>query len=296
MKRLVQGTAIAAVAGALGIAIAVHGIGPAIVGADTSTATATTACPAPQGNQAAFRPPARAGGTIAAISGTTLTLTQQDNSTVTITTDANTHFDRTVASSLGTIAVGDFVMAQGTTSGTTFAAITVMDDGARTQPQGGNTPGGNGPGAPGGDPRGGPFGPGGPGGNGQPPTQANGTSPTLPAGCAPAQGQQPRQGQRPSQGQQGQQPPRPDGADDGSMVVGSVQQVNGTTLTMTTFDGTTLTVTTDSNTTVAARQQGTFADLQVGDQVTAMAKPQSGNTGGDSTTFTAAMISDRTPH
>src|SRR5215475_1106090 len=103
MRRLVQGATVAAVAGALGIAIAIHGIGQATVGADTSTATATTACPGPQGNQAAFRPPARVGGTIAAISGTTLTLTQQDNSTVTITTDANTHFDRTVASSPGRI-------------------------------------------------------------------------------------------------------------------------------------------------------------------------------------------------
>jgi hypothetical protein len=211
-------------------------------------------------------------------------------------TDANTRFDMTVASNPGAIAAGDFVMAQGTTSGTTFAATTIMDDGARTQPQGGTIPGGNGPGAPGGNPQGGPSGPGGPGGNGQPPAQAYGTSPALPAGCAPTQGQQPRQGQRPSQGQQGQQPPGPDGANDGSMVAGSVQQVNGTTLTLATFDGTTLTVTTDSNTTVATRQQGTFADLQVGDQVTAMANPQSGNSSGDSTTFTAAMVSDRTPH
>jgi hypothetical protein len=276
MKRLVRGAAIVAAAGAIGIGIAIGGVGHATVGADTGTAT-TAACPAPpQGNQGAFGPSARANGTVASISGTTFTLTGQNNTTYTVTTDANTRFDKLVTASVGAIAVGDMVMAQGTTSASTFAATTITDNGARMQQ-------------------------GNPGGNGQPPAQANGTPPARPANCAPPQGQpeQPGQpGQQGPQGPQGQQPPGPNGpngANDGTFAGGIVQQVNGTTLTLSTRDGTTLTVTTDSATKVTARQQGALTDLHVGDQVMAMAAPQSG-TAGTAAAFTAAVVSDRTAH
>lgn len=283
MKRLVRGAAIVAAAGTMGIALVVVGVGHIGVGAQTGTAT-SAACPAPpQGNQGPFAPAAHADGTIASISGTTITVTGQNNTAYTITTDGNTHFEKLTASSVGAIAVGDFVTAQGTTSGNAFAAAAIMDNGARTQPQG--NPGGNRPG--------------GPGDNGQPPAQANGTQPALPANCAPPQGQQqPQRGQQGQPGQPGQQlpgPNGPDGASDGTRAAGVVQRVSGSTLTLSTRDGQTITVTTDSNTKVTTQQQGAFTDLQVGDQIMAMADRQSG-TASDATAFTAAMVSDRTAH
>jgi hypothetical protein len=269
VKRLARGTTLAA-AGALGIAIAIGDISHMSVGADTNTTAtpeSTMACTAPQGGRGGLGQSARANGTVATINGATFTLTLSDNSTATVMTDANTRYDITATSSVGAIATGDVIMAQGTTSGSTFAATAIADNGADAPPPGGR--GGNRPGMPGGN------GSGGPGPNGQPPAatsggatgEANGTPPALPNGCTPPQGQQREQHAPP----QGQRPPGANGATDGTHVMGTVQQVNGTTLTVSTRDGQTVTVTTDGSTTVSTRKQGTITDLHVGDQVDARA-------------------------
>jgi hypothetical protein len=267
--RRIRAVAVAAVTvGALSIALAVGYFNETSVTAQTGTATTGTAtnaaCPAPpQGNHT---PPAHANGTIASISGTTFTLTGQNNTTYTITTDGNTHYDKTTTLSVGAIAVGDMVMAQGTTSGRNFAATTITDNGKPPQRTGGS----QGPGGP-------------PHGNAPSGTKPAGTPHAAPAGCKPPQGP-------------GGPPPgnkAPNG--NGTFVAGTVQTVSGTTLTLKTRDGKTVTVTTDGNTKVTAHATGAFSDLKVGDQIDAMADPKSGTASG-ATSFTATHVSDRTAH
>ena len=75
-----------------------------------------------------------------------------------------------------------------------------------------------------------------------------------------------------------------------------MQQINGTTVTIGfPKGGKTTTVTTTGSTTVTTHQQGSLADLHVGDQVAASAARKSG-AAGSATAFTAAFVSDQTAH
>ncbi len=269
--RHLRGAALAAITvGALGVALAIGYFTDSAVTAQTGTATTGTAaaCPGPpQGNRP--RPPAHASGTIATISGATFTLTGQNNTTYTIATDANTHYDKLVNASVGAIAAGDSITVQGTASGSNFAATAITDTGKPPQGQGGP------PGAP-------------PKGNAPSGTRPAGTRPALPAGCKPPQG---------AGGPHGGPPPgtTANKPANGTFTAGIVQQVNGTTITLKTRDGKTVTVTTDGTTKVTAHQQGAFSDLKVGDHVDAMADPKSG-TASNAIAFTAARVSDHTAH
>lgn len=276
--RRIRGLILAAIGvGALGLALAVSYLNDTSVTAQTGTATTGTpsaSCPAPpQGNRPA--PPAHANGTIATINGTSFTLTGQNNTTYTIATDANTKYAKLVTSSVGAIAVGDFIMAQGTTSGNSFAATAITDNGKPPQGMGG--------------PRSGPPKGNAPSGTRPAGSPPSGTHPALPAGCKPPQ--------RPGGPQGGPHGGPPPGGmpNDGTHIAGIVQQVSGTTLTLGVRDGKTITVTTDGNTKVTVHQQGSFADLKVGDQVDAMADPKSG-TASNATSFTAVRVSDHTAH
>ena len=150
MLHLVQRSAITVAAAALTLFLTVGDIGSPSVAADTATApsgSATTrACPGPSsGTRPTFTPPAHAMGTIAAINGTSsFTVTEKNNTTSTVTVDATTHYGKTVTASLSTIAVGDLIMAKGTTPITgTFAATAITDNGKpmpRTGAASGTTP------------------------------------------------------------------------------------------------------------------------------------------------------------
>lgn len=265
-----RGIALATLAvGVVAITLVVGYFDNSSVTAQVGTATTGTAaaCPAPP--QVNRPNPAHANGTIATISGAIFTLTGQNNTTYTVTTDANTHFDKTVASTFGAIAVGDMIMAQGTTSDTTFAATAINDNGKPLQGAGG----------PGGPPKGNA-----PSGTQPAGTRPAGTHPALPAGCKPPQGPRGPGG-----------PPPGNNADKGTFTGGIVQQVSGTTLTIKGRDGKTMTVTTSGTTTVSAHQQGSFADLHVGDKVDAMADPK-GGTASTATAFTAVRVGDHTAH
>jgi hypothetical protein len=230
----------------------------------SSAAGATNAaCPTGVANAAPFSGGARATGTIGAINGTSFTVTERNNTSATVMTDANTRYESLVPTNVGTIAVGDFITAQGTTAGTTTAATTITDAGAQAQQ-------------------------GAAGGNGQ--------RPAVTAGCPPQ-----------GAGQQAASGGNANGAGNGrGFIGGTVQQVNGSTITVNTMLGTT-TLTTDANTKVMRRQPGQFTDLKVGDQVTATAGRAAGGAGGSNgtasagsatapTSFTAALVTDQTAH
>ncbi len=185
-----------------------------------------------------------AAGKITAINGTTLTLQDQQNQSVKVTTSSSTRITVSKTVAVSDIAKGDRITATGTQSGTTVAAtrITIADlQGGNSQRTGG--PGGfNGEGGP---PPGGFNGQGGP-----PVTDANGN----PTGNASGSTNQ-----------------RPSG-----FAGGTVTDINGGTITISSFDGSTMTVTTTSSTTVTKSVQGSFSDLKVGQTVRAM-----GNTSSD---------------
>lgn len=168
-------------------------------------------------------------GTITAIDGTTLTVKDQQNNSVKVTTDDNTRVTVEKTVTVSDIAKGDRISVTGTQSGTTVAAsrISIMDAQAQT-PNGGQGQGTNGP--PGGFGGEGGF-PGG-GGNGTPPSSANA------------------------------QPP-------GGFTIGTVTAIDGGTITISSFDGSTVTVTTTSSTTVMKSAQGSLSDLKVGQNVRA---------------------------
>jgi hypothetical protein len=80
----------------------------------------------------------------------------------------------------------------------------------------------------------------------------------------------------------------------GNFTLGTVQKVNGATLTLAVAGGKSMTATTDGATKVTLRQMGTFADLKMGDQAMATAATAGGSataTGG----FVAAVVNDQGP-
>jgi hypothetical protein len=180
-----------------------------------------------------------------------LTVKNRQNQSVKVTTDSSTRImiQKTVA--VSDIAKGDRISVTGSQSGTTIAAsrISIMDLRLGVPGrgfQGGSTPG-TGSGTNG--PQNG-FGSGGFNGQGGPPsTDANGN----PAGGA------------------NRRPP-------GGFAFGTVTDVAGGTITISSFNGSTTTVTTTSSTTVTKSVQGSFGDLKVGQNIRA-----SGTTGSDGT-------------
>jgi hypothetical protein len=191
------------------------------------------------------------GGQIAAIDGTTLTVKNRQNQSVKVTTGSSTRITIQKAVAVSDIAKGDRISVSGTQSGTTIAAarISIMDLqlGAPGRGfQGGSTPG-SGSGANGPQRR---FGSGGFNGEGGPPsTDANG-NPTGDANRRPL----------------------------GGFAFGTVTDVAGGTITISSFDGTTTTVTTTPSTTVTKSVQGSFGDLKIGQNIRAV-----GTTGSDGT-------------
>ncbi len=83
------------------------------------------------------------GGTVTAVSSTTITITNKSN--VTYTIDATTAKITTKGKigAIGDIKVGDTILAQGTVNGTSVVAVTVVDQGGKAAENNGN---GKGPG------------------------------------------------------------------------------------------------------------------------------------------------------
>ena len=71
-------------------------------------------------------------GSVTAISGNTVTITNNSNDTYTIDTTTAKIEKAGVASTAANIAVGDMLVAQGSVNGTSVTAVTIMDSGAKT--------------------------------------------------------------------------------------------------------------------------------------------------------------------
>jgi hypothetical protein len=71
------------------------------------------------------------GGSVTAISGATLTVTNASNVTYTINAASSTIVKNGTSTAIGTIAVGDTVIVQGTVSGTSVTASSIIDQGTR---------------------------------------------------------------------------------------------------------------------------------------------------------------------
>lgn len=194
-----------------------------------------------------------AAGKITSIDGTTLTVQdQQANKSVKVTTNGSTRVTIEKNVTVADIANGDRISVSGTQSGTTIAAtrITVTDLQAGG-PQGAGQQGGA---APGNGSQGGFTPPEGFGGtNGGPPATDSNGNPTRVRGNGNGQ------------------PP-------GGFAFGTVTNVDGNTITISSFNGSTMTVTTTSATTVTKSVQGSFSDLKVGQTIRA-----TGTTGSDGT-------------
>lgn len=70
------------------------------------------------------------GGTISAISGSTITITNASNVTYSVDVSSATVMEGDATSSTSALAVGDRVIVQGTVSGSTVTAASVIDQGA----------------------------------------------------------------------------------------------------------------------------------------------------------------------
>lgn len=70
------------------------------------------------------------GGTVSAISGTTITITNKSNVSYTIDASSATITKGNVSSSVSNVVVGDNILAQGTINGTSVTATTVTDQGS----------------------------------------------------------------------------------------------------------------------------------------------------------------------
>jgi hypothetical protein len=79
------------------------------------------------------------GGTVSAISGSTLTVTNKSNVTYSVDASNATIEKKNAASTLSTVAVGDSVVVQGAVNGTSVTASSVMDGGVPSA-QGTSTP------------------------------------------------------------------------------------------------------------------------------------------------------------
>ena len=182
-------------------------------------------------------------GTIAAVDGTTLTLTKSAGSTTKVTTSTATAVTLTTTGTATDLAVGDHVVVTGTAANGTITAQRIVDSGAVASAFGG------GPGLGG-------FG----GGQGAP---ANGAQPANATG-APGNGQS---GVAGAAGQPPQGAPTGQGAP-GGFVVGTIASINGTSMTITANDATTTNATITATTQASIQRTGSLADIAVGAQVT----------------------------
>lgn len=195
-------------------------------------------------------------GTITSIDGSTLTVSdRQQSSTTKVKTTSKTKVTTTEDGSFADVKVGDTVMVVGTKSDDAIAATRVSDDGkvsaADQQGPGGRRFGGPPPGATGG--------------------QGN----TAPQGGP---------GSTPPQGGNGYGPPGgfvgngngPGMADGTSFTRGEVQSVGDGTYTVKGMDGVTVTVTTSSSTKFSVTKDASPSDLKVGDTIVATGKTANG--------------------
>lgn len=72
------------------------------------------------------------GGTVASISGTSLTITNKSNVTYTVNASSSTVNKAGATATLASVAVGDNVIVQGTVSGTAVVATSILDQGVVT--------------------------------------------------------------------------------------------------------------------------------------------------------------------
>jgi hypothetical protein len=84
------------------------------------------------------------GGSVSAISGDTLTVTNKSNVTYSVDATNATVVKGNATSSLASIATGDSVVVQGTVNGTSVTASTIIDQGAQTSSGSGEGNGGPG--------------------------------------------------------------------------------------------------------------------------------------------------------
>ena len=89
------------------------------------SATSTPPAPGIQGNGQPV-----VGGTVTAISGTTLTVTNKSNVSYTVNAASTTVQKAGVSSTIAQVAVGDSIVVQGTVNGTSITASSIMDGGA----------------------------------------------------------------------------------------------------------------------------------------------------------------------
>jgi hypothetical protein len=195
-------------------------------------------------------------GTVKSVSGNTIVLTAQDNSTLTVKMDDKTSIQKNVAGTLADIQTGVRLVVMGDQSSGTITARTI-------QIGVGGAPSAMPPGQ----------------GGGQP---SQGGPQSAPGAGQPGQsGGQPGPQGTPRAGQPGQGGGQPSGA--GMPSMGTVKSVSGNTIVLTGFDNNTLTVQVDAKTAIQKTATGTAADIQAGVQIMVVGDTSNG-------TLTARMI------
>ena len=195
-------------------------------------------------------------GTVKSVSGNTIVLTAQDNSTLTVKMDDKTSIQKNVAGTLADIQTSVRLVVMGDQSSGTITARSIQigvggASSAMPPGQGGGQPGQGGPqGAPG-------------------------------AGQPGQSGGQPGPQGTPRAGQPGQGGGQPSGA--GMPSMGTVKSVSGNTIVLSGQDNNTITVKIDDKTTIQKSAAGTAADIQTGVQIMVVGDTSNG-------TLTARMI------
>ena len=199
------------------------------------------------------------GGTVKSVSGNTIVLTAQDNSTLTVKMDDKTSIQKNVAGTLADIQTGVRLVVMGDQSSGTITARTI-------QIGVGGAPSAMPPGQ----------------GGGQP---SQGGPQSAPGAGQPGQGGgQPGQGGpqgAPGAGQPGQGGGQPGAA--GVPSMGAVKSVSGNTIVLTRQDNSTITVKVDDKTVIQKTAAGTAADILAGIQIMVVGDTSNG-------TLTARMI------
>jgi hypothetical protein len=191
-----------------------------------------------------------AAGTIQSINGSTLTISNtRTNSTDKVTTSSSTQIMVSKSATVSDIAKGDRLVVTGTKSGTTITATNINDSGDVTGAFGGfrRNGGSNGNGAP----------------EVTPPSGTNGGGFFNGGGGNGANG-----GTGGNGGNGGR-------FANGNFATGTVQSVNGNTITLLSRDGTTTTVTVTSSTKISKTEKGSLSDLKTGDNVVAVGSKSS---------------------
>ena len=183
-------------------------------------------------------------GTITAINGTTLTIQDRQNQSVKVTTTSSTRVSVQTTVPLSSIANGDRISATGTQSGTTVAATRITVMNLQGAGQFGQRANGG-------------------TGNGGPPAEGAGGFPRRNGGTNGT-----GSGNAPASG----------------FAFGTVTNVSGGTITISSFNGSTMTITTTSSTKVTKSEPGSLSDLKVGQTIRA-----TGTTASDGTVAATAI-------